>query len=357
MSALRDAIKVVDDLRFDGEEWAMRAMLTALITQYDEQWGHQNSSWDVKACEVTLSAPMYNLNSGRVRRSHVIAGKIDKIVNMHPGAGGYERHAIFDHKTTSSDIAPESNYWRQLNVDTQPKHYMLLARTKGYPVSKVFWDVVRKPSLKPKALTKANWREAVEEGTYLGEKISEDSRQECLGALKQENEELFGIRILVNLRGNPDRYFQRRSVTPLMTELAEHTENMIDVSYDMAEARKRYRNTGRVVKNSGSCMNYNTPCKFLGVCSGHADLTDHGWKNREHVFPELPEIEGQYGNKTVITHSRVRCFQTCPAKHQYQYEDGYYRAQEVTSQALYFGTVWHDVMDAWWTAEKGGADE
>ena len=353
MSALRDALKVVDNLRLEGDDWVIRATLKALIAVYDARWRDVNAQYDVRECEVTLSAPMYNLNSGRVRRSHVIAGKIDKIVDC----GDASQFTIFDHKTTSSDIAPESNYWRQLNIDTQPKHYMLLARTKGYPVNRVVWDTVRKPGLKPKALTKANWRAAVEEGTYLGEKISSDTVRACASALKQENEELFGIRVALKLREDPEKYFQRRTVTPLMTELADHSENMIDVSYDMAEARKRYRNSGRVVKNSGACMMYNTPCKFLGVCSGHSDLLDHGWKNREHVFPELPEIEGQYGNKTVVTHSRVRCFQACPTKHQYQYEDGYYRDQEVTSPALYFGTVWHDVMDAWWTAKKGGADE
>ena len=354
MNALRDALKVVDNLRLEGDDWAVRATLKALIAVYDARWKSENASYDVRECEVTLSAPMYNLNSGRVRRSHVIAGKIDKIVDT---VGNAMHLTIFDHKTTSSDISPESNYWRQLNVDTQPKHYMLLARTHGYPVSRVVWDVVKKPGLKPKALTKANWREAVEEGTYLGQGISSDAIGACASALKYENEELFGNRVLLKLKEDPEKYFQRRSVTPLMQDLADHSDKMIDVSYDMAESRKRYRSTGRVVKNSGACMNYNTPCKFLGVCSGHTSLLDHGWKNREHVFPELPEIEGKYGNKTVVTHSRVRTFQTCPTKHQYQYEDGYYRDQEVASPALYFGTVWHDIMDAWWTAKKGGADE
>ncbi|MBN95370.1 MAG: hypothetical protein CL928_15100 [Deltaproteobacteria bacterium] len=361
MSALLSALKVVEGLHLDGEEdWVLRATLKALIRGYDFMWHGVNKHYDVRACEVALAAPLYNLKNGKARRSHHIAGKIDKIVQHNPETPGFL--TIFDHKTTSSDISPESSYWRQLSVDTQPKHYMFLARTAGYPVGRVVWDAVRKPGLKPKALTKANWREAVEEGTYLGEGISPAAIGACASALKKENEELFSIRVQKKILEDPGKHFQRRPVTPLMQDLVDHTENMVDVSYDMATARKRYRNTGRVVKNSGACMMYNTPCKFLGVCSGQSSLLDEGWKNREHKFPELPEFEGVHDDRTVLTHSRVRCFQTCPAKHQYQYEDGYYRAQEDTSQALYFGTVWHEMMDAWWTAwnsgsEKGGADE
>mgnify|MGYP005813165307 CR=1 FL=1 len=354
-SSLSAALKVVEALRRSHpEKWVERATLAALIKMYDVCWAAENERFVVRECEVALAAPLYNIRSGKARRSHVIAGKIDKIVETgHPSF-----LTIFDHKTTSSDISPEANYWRQLNVDTQPKHYMLLARTRGYPVGRVVWDAVRKPQLRPSKIKAKSVTEISEEGTYLTLGVTDNTQRLVRDeGLREENEELFEIRTYAKLCEDPNKYFQRRSVTPLMEELADHVENVIDVSYDMAAARKRYRNESRVVKNPGACMQYNTPCKYLGVCSGHSSFTDAGWETRDHKFPELPELEGKHERKVLLTHSSMRCFQACPAKHQFQYEQGFYRSHEEASPALFFGTVWHEIMDAWWTAEKGGADE
>ena len=149
----------------------------------------------------------------------------------------------------------------------------------------------------------------------------------------------------------PERYFQRRSVPRLDSELLEYARELWEHGQEILHAR----NTQRHARNSGACMLYGSPCKFLGICSGRDNPESDKWRRKEQMHRELPELEGD--GRDVITNSRVRCFQTCRRKHFYQYELGIERADEEEKEALVFGSVWHQAMEAWWLQQVPVTEE
>ena len=95
---------------------------------------------------------------------------------------------------------------------------------------------------------------------------------------------------------------------------------------------------------------YGSPCKYLGICSGHDEPDSNNWQKRDLVHIELPELEGD--GRDVLTNSRIRTFQTCRRKHFYQYDIGSERINEEEREALYFGSCFHAALAAWLLAQK-----
>jgi len=59
-------------------------------------------------------------------------------------------------------------------------------------------------------------------------------------------------------------------------------------------------------------------------------------------------------SKSLLTHSRLAAFRSCPRKHRYAYEMGY-RARK-QSMALRYGTLFHKCAEAYWRCRKAGGD-
>ena len=94
-------------------------------------------------------------------------------------------------------------------------------------------------------------------------------------------------------------------------------------------------------------MLYNSPCEYLGVCSGYDTIDSHNWVALENVHVELGDAAP---DRDVITNSRATCFLTCRRKHFYRYEIGKRKVKEDRREAFQFGTTWHHLMDEWWTS-------
>ena len=97
-------------------------------------------------------------------------------------------------------------------------------------------------------------------------------------------------------------------------------------------------------------MQYGSPCKFLGICSGYDTPDSNKWIVKEQVHSELPIVEGD--GRDILTNSRIRCYQVCPRKHYYQYEMGIERTVDEEREALYFGTLFHLALEAYFEAWK-----
>jgi hypothetical protein len=126
-------------------------------------------------------------------------------------------------------------------------------------------------------------------------------------------------------------------------EILDYARDLWQHSQDILYTRQQERLPPR---NSGACMLYGAPCKFLGICSGHDTADSDKWQKKSAKHAELPE-EIQAG-KELLTNSRIRTFQTCRRKHYYEYELGIERQDEEEREALYFGTLWHVALEAWW---------
>jgi hypothetical protein len=313
----------------------IRAKCRGLMAGYDTRW--RNAGWEALAVETVLQSDLFNPSTKCKSRTFTVAGKLD-VIARHAG-----RSYVVDHKTTSQDITdPDAPFWRQLSIEGQPTHYMLLGWVNGYKFDGAMWDVVRKPGISPKKLDKATRAAVVANGTYCGTRITDADRKLIGDGEERETLGMFEARLAEDTHERHEWYFQRRMVPRLDGEIIEYAEELWDIGQEMAAVRR----TGRHYRNSGSCMPFGSPCDFLGVCSGHDTTESDRWRTAETRHPELEGAVGEGLN--VITNSRIRCFQSCRRRHHFKYELGLERQDAEEREALFFGTVFHLALEAWW---------
>jgi len=322
-------------------DWKMCAMGRAMLRAYHRRWIQAHEEIELISTEQTFTADLINPATGRRSRKLSLAGKLDKVARQ-------DGLVFFDHKTTSESIEdPNSNYWRQLAVDSQPKMYELLLGQNGVLVDRVVWDVVKKPRLSPRRISVADCKALVATCNWFGADVSAESVEWALEA-KVENEELFEARLLFEIVTYPEKYFARRSVERVTTDLIQFAGDLWEVGQRVLRSRR----SDHKLRNPGACMHYGRPCQFLGICSGHDRPDSHRWQVKQDVHVEL---DGEVPDgRDVLTNSRMKTFLQCEAKNYYQYEMGIERVEEERMDALYFGTLWHTAMDAWWAVACGG---
>lgn len=338
MKALEMALDAINRSVPETAEESQRiiaAKCSGLIRGYHARW--HDAHYVPIGVETVLQSDLWNPSTKGKSRTFTIAGKID--VQAFDGT----RYVIFDHKTTSEDISdPASPYWRQLVIEGQLSHYMLLEWLNGRKVDLGIWDVVRKPAIRPKALTKADLKAALFTREYYRLKLSEEDVL-TLHHSGSESLAMYAARLAHDCTvERPGWYFQRRPIPRLDSEVIEYAKELWEHAQDILLTRQHDRH----VRNSGACMQYGSPCKFLGICSGHDTPDSENWSKTEHVHPELPVLDGD--GRRILTNSRIRTFQTCRRKHFYQYEMGIERQDEQEREALFFGNLWHVAQEAWW---------
>jgi hypothetical protein len=326
----------------DDRSLLIAAKCRGLMRGYHARW--KDAPYVVDGVEELVSSDLWNPDTQRKSRSFRIAGKLDTT--------GYSgRRVIFDHKSTSEDISdPNSPYWRQLVIEGQVSHYMLLEWLNGRKVDEAVWDVMRKPGISPKNVTKADATLTTRSQYYFGTALSASSLDH-LRETGREDLEMYSARLAYDCTAErPQWYFQRRTVPRLDADLHEYATELWEHSQEILHARRE----NRWARNSGACMLYHSPCRFLGICSGHDTPDSENWQRKQNVHNELPMLDGD--GRDVLTNSRIRCFQTCRRKHFYEYEMGIDRQDEEEREALLFGTTWHLALEAWFNASKGATN-
>lgn len=151
--------------------------LSGLLVGYYHRYGHPDSYVHTMHPETEFR---HAINGSR---SFDSAGKIDGLGVLHDG-----RIVLWEHKTCSEDLSPESDYWVRLRFNSQVLQYVYAARQLGWDVETVVYDVTRKPSIRQK---------------------------------KDETVEEFGTRLSEDTMARPDFYFARREVPVLDQDLEE----------------------------------------------------------------------------------------------------------------------------------------
>jgi hypothetical protein len=313
------------------------AKCRALLSGYDLRW--REAGYAPETVERTLLSDLFNPDTGGKSRSFQIAGKLDVVASY------ANRRVLFDHKTTSQDIAdPDAPYWRQLVIEGQVDHYWLLQWLHAEKVDDAVWDVIRKPSISPKKITKAEIKSVVSIGEYFGMHVSDADKQAFINGGERETVAMYEARLIHDCTTErPDWYFARRSVPRIDAEILEYSRELWQHSQDILYTRQQGRLPPR---NSGACMLYGSPCKFLGICSGHDTPDSDRWQKKTQIHPELPaDIEN---SRELLTNSRIRTFQTCRRKHYYEYDLAIERQDEEEREALFFGSLIHVGLEAWW---------
>ncbi len=312
-------------------------MARGLIRGYHAMWSHL--SWQAVSVEQEFVCNIRDLRRNGGPRHHTfnMAGKKD--VNV---LRDRERW-VLDHKTTSSDVGVDSPMWDQLDIEGQVDLYLLSEWYLGAKAEGATWDMLKKPGIKPKALSEKARAEITSLGTYCLFDVSDSSKEMALTKGVKENAELYEYRVARDCIDNGPKYFAHREIIRGQSDLVAYAKTLWKTATEIG----RVRRSGCHLQNYTACMNYGRACGFLGLCSGMDNPDSHYWQPRKCVHSELDSIDGD--GKDTLTASRIACFLTCRRKHYYRYELGIERvAYADESEALMFGNLIHTALEAWW---------
>ena len=187
----------------------------AMVKGYDARWSVPHLT-HVRACvpfEVELTSSGVTL-----------IGELDA-VGIDPGSG---MTVIVEHKSTTQDISPGSQYWQErISCDPQVSTY-----ARAYPEAYVLYDVLRVPALR---LLEANSRRKAAE-------TPEEYVARCIVAMSEE----------------PDKYFQRAHLVRLESERDAFERDVEMVTESM--------HAGDHPRNPKACFSFGKKCDFFGVC-------------------------------------------------------------------------------------------
>lgn len=320
----------------DDPQSVMAATLRGLMVGYDRHW--ISSPWRAVEVEQSFHLPIINPETGRELKIFTHYGRTDGIVEFEG------RLHLLEHKTSSEDISdPNAPYWRRLAIDSQVSGYALANWQSGRKLDGTLYDVIRKPTIRPKKLAKSDAQVIVKTQQYCGYDVSPQTVNGIIdGSVVEENAELYQIRLVADISERPDWYFQRRSISRMDAELVEYAQELCDTAREIRDAQLKNRH----YRNPGACMLYNSPCEFLSLCSGHDVPESDAWRKRSTGHTD---IEGDFAK--VLSHSRLQTFRTCRRKHFYRYELGIEPNRE-EKEALYFGKLFHEALAAWWFPQQ-----
>jgi hypothetical protein len=231
----------------DEADWLVeREDVAALLRGYFDVWC--DSPLKMIASEIEFALPLRNAK-GRKTKSY-IAGKID-------GIGRWNNElAVVEHKTTSDNIEPGSDYWRHLSFDQQISLYYFAAPQLGFNVATVLYDVIRKPTIRLR---------------------------------KNETPAEYGVRLAADIAERPAYYYCRREIPRLRADLEQAIEEVrqMDSKLRHAERHNAYPRNDRVCRKPNRCEFFNLCCNgydpAAGVPSGYVQLTT--------PHPELPNVQ------------------------------------------------------------------
>ena len=237
---------------------------------------------------------------------------------------------IIDHKTSSQSLDSQS-YWDALGQDPQ-----VLAYAAAFPTHEIIWDVIKKPTIRPRSLGKAALNELKETRSYF---VREDVDEVVIGealATGQECPRLFAYRLTAEYRSNPSKYFARRNITPSVFAVARFIKGFDQVRRDQAEA---IHARDRIYRNGYACTGKYGACPFLRVCNGDEQLESSRFEDK------LPTMDGEY-----LSVSGYNDWNTCRQKWAYKYLQRKQAAKR--SHALGFGSLLHKGLEGWWSDEN-----
>ena len=276
----------------DLDAWEVeRETCIALFRGYCWRW--QNEQIQYRQSEFAFSLPIINPQTGKPSRNFRKGGKIDKDVYA-DGRGG-----IGEHKTTSDDIAPDSDYWQRLRLDQQVSHYYLAAREIGVDVQTVLYDVIRKPNIEPLTIPILDGEgmkivhDADGNRVFLknGKPRQAGNKKEGWTLLsKKQSPAEFGERVLKDCYNRPDWYFARREIPRLESDIHEYEYELWQIQKVIALCQKNHW----WYKNTNACLKP-YKCPYLSCCTnGQYPLTEvpQGFVRLENIHPELGDTNG-----------------------------------------------------------------
>jgi hypothetical protein len=319
------------------------ARARAIMRVYDERWGAQWSEYEIVGVEQEFAFPLLNPETEAPSRSFDEAGKVDLTIRSR--ATG--RVTVVEHKTSSEDIKPESDYWDRLRMDTQCSKYFLYAATAGHDVEAIRYDVIRKPLQRPIkvpildddglkiVLNDKGERCFTKDGKKPRQ--TENTDENWMMQTRPETPHEYEERVVEVLRANRDGFFAQRDVPRLDSDLIDYMGDAWAVSQEIL-FRRRVKCWPR---NPDACKILGT-CEYFALCCGRSSVNGIDYRQAAQKHAEL-SAGIQASDHDLLTTSRTKCLHVCARKHQLRYEQGV-ECTEV-SEALTFGTLMHSAWE------------
>ena len=306
-----------------------KAKLRALVLGYFYKYSKDN--WyaiDVeRKFEIELETKPYKF-----------VGMIDTLVTQ-DGA----EISMLEHKTTVNPLDDLTHpYFRKLAYDLQINAYHMAQLLMDEELEQTIYDVVRKPRIRPRKLTKAHIEE-IESGEYSGLPFASDETPN-VEVGEAETPELYEMRLFADIIQKPNEYYRRvGQITRTQEQCVETYKMLNQVAQDMLDAHRR----GHWHQNSSACSKFGSPCEFMSICCGVSDPSSDFWRKREGS-----DLSGE-NNLSV---SRIHCFFECRRKYYYRYVEGIERNSQ-KPLALTFGGAFHECLESFWNSTRKGLED
>ena len=215
-----------------------RAKVAAMIAAYREI----RAPWIATLTDVEIEHQWSEEIAGKK-----CSGKIDKRFRE---AG---QLCMLDHKTIAENVSDAtSDYWDHMLMNRQAALYRAATYLETGEVPRIYWDVIRKPSLRLKKT-----------------ETPEEYSQRCLDAYREAPDDFFTLREVV---------FTEEMANQAVSEFLEIADE-IDTRRSLA-------------RNPGACRKFGSACPFLGVCIGRDSLDDPKFEIIDSPHAELNTKEG-----------------------------------------------------------------
>lgn len=245
----------------DPYEWRKAA---AMFAGYCARWESDAADYEVIAVEVPFETWMTTPDGHRSTKWKV-SGKLDGLLRERRTG----RHLLLEHKTSSEDIRPGTDYWVRLRLDAQVSIYYQGAAALGFQVDACLYDVIGKPGLKPLKATPPESRKYTKEGKLYANQRDAD-----------ETPEDYEARLMQEIAAAPERYYQRAEVVRLEAEIAAAHHDTWEMS--------RLLSSGHHPRNPRACLEWGRTCSYIGPCTGAGSLDDETrFRRLTDVHPEL----------------------------------------------------------------------
>lgn len=227
--------------------------VTEMMKAYGPLGWPDRSDFDVLAIEYPVRFPLVNPDTMQPSKTYESATVIDLILRRR-STGAV---VLVEHKTTGADFSDDAAaYWNRLAMDSQLSIEVVGAEAAGFQVERIIYDVIARPQLRPKKATPEEERRITKAGKL-------DARQRDT----DETPEEFRARLAADIASRPERYFGRREIARLESELRD---GMLDV-WQEAKAMRAAEVAGRHPRNPDACFQMGT-CVFYDVCANGAPL-------------------------------------------------------------------------------------
>lgn len=283
-----------------------------------------------------------------------------------------------EHKSSSQDIGPGSDYWKSLLLDSQVSTYQTGVRSFGYEPIGTLYDVTKKVNLRPYTATPVEERKYTKpsdkacpackkkgaapaphrivvsketEGPDVVEVECSDGRVVTdpggkLYANLRESDETpdeFRLRVRADIAANPEKYYQRGFVVRLAQEEKDAAADAWEVARQIRDSQLEKR----WPRNPEACKAFNSYCQYWAVCTGEATIDDP-LRYRDADMHEELEASPKDGKRRLplVTVSSMRSYRSCARRYYFAYE--LRRRSVADADALRFGTVFHAGLEVWW---------